>query len=417
MKKKSLFLFSILLLLLTNISFSQEKTSYKAVFGKQYHYESALNDPLNARIYTLDNGLKIYMSVYKNAPRIRTCIPVRVGSKNDPHDATGLAHYLEHMLFKGTDKFGTKDFLKEEEELKKIDNLYDVYGKTTDSKQRKKIYHQIDSVSGVAAKYAIANEYDKMASDIGARGTNAYTYVEQTVYINDIPSNQLKKWLTIESERYRKPIMRLFHTELETVYEEKNITLDDDQNKMYDALFVGLWQKHTYGTQTTIGTIEHLKNPSLKKIKEYYNTYYVPNNMAICLSGDFNPDSAIVWIDNAFGLLPSKTIPLFNPPVEDAITKPIIKNVVGPFPETMIMGFRLPGAGTSEDDMLTMMDKILNNGTAGLIDLNLVQKQKVLAASSSPEILRIIRRIFFLPIQKKDRNWKTSKTFSSRKLN
>ena len=366
----------------TVVSQTDKNPAVLPAFEKHYTYDSVPNDPIHTRIYTLDNGLKVYLSVYKNAPRVYTSIPVRTGSKNDPHDATGLAHYLEHMLFKGTDKYGTKDFAKEQIELKKIDSLYDIYGKTTDTLQRKKIYHIIDSVSGAASKYAIANEYFKMMSNIGAKETNAYTFLEQTVYVNDIPANQLHKWLLIEGERYRNPVIRLFHTELEAVYEEKNTSLDDDYEKMNEALFAGLWQKHTYGTQTTIGTIEHLKNPSLKKIKEYLHTYYVPNNMAICLAGDLNPDSTIKWIDQTFGLLEAKPVPAFNPPAEDVIASPIVKNVTGPFPETMSLGFRLPGAGTKEADLLELMNEILSNGKAGLIDLDLVQKQKVLDANS-----------------------------------
>ena len=355
---------------------------------KTYKYDTVPNDPIKARIYTLDNGLKVYMSVYKNAPRVQTYIAVRAGSKNDPKDATGLAHYLEHMLFKGTDRYGVKDSVKEKIELKKIDSLYDVYGQTKDAAERKKIYHKIDSISGVSAKYAIANEYDKMMSSIGAKGTNAYTWVEQTVYVNDIPTNQLSKWLLIEGERFRKPVLRLFHTELEAVYEEKNRGLDDDNEKLSETLFAELWKKHTYGTQTTIGSIQHLKNPSLKKIREYFNTYYVPNNMALCMAGDFDPDSAIKWIDQTMGKLVSKPVPIFNPPVEDPINAPITKEITGPFPETMAFAHRLPGAGTKEADLLELMNEILYNRKAGLIDLNIVQKQKALGAASYAMILK-----------------------------
>jgi predicted Zn-dependent peptidase len=182
-----------------------------------YTYETVSNDPLNARIYTLKNGLKVYMTVYKDAPRIQTYIAVRAGSKNDPSTATGLAHYLEHILFKGTSKIGTSDWQKEKVELDKIEALYEEYRQTKDSVSRAKIYHRIDSISLVAAGYSIANEYDKMLSNIGATGTNAYTYVEQTVYVNDIPSNQIDKWAQIESERFSQVVPRLFHTELEAV--------------------------------------------------------------------------------------------------------------------------------------------------------------------------------------------------------
>lgn len=367
---------------------SQFTTAESQQPKKEYKYETAPNDPLNARIYTLDNGLKVYMTVYKDAPRIQTFIAIRAGSKNDPADATGLAHYLEHMVFKGTDKYGSLDFAKEEPLVKQIEELYEVYRKTTDPAKRKALYHTIDSVSGVAAKYAIANEYDKMLAALGAQGTNAYTWLEQTVYVNDIPSNQLDKWLTIEAERWRKPVLRLFHTELEAVYEEKNRSLDDDNDKVWEGLFAGLWQKHTYGTQTTIGTIDHLKNPSMKKINEYYYTYYVPNNMAICLSGDFDPDQAIKSIDERFGKWSSKGVPAFTPPVEAPITEPIVKEVVGPDAENIAIGFRFPGANTREADLMYLFSKVLSNNKAGLIDLNLNQQQKVLSAGAFPIVLK-----------------------------
>jgi len=365
-------------ILFVQYTFSQTETYTSG----NYTYETVNGDPLKARIYKLQNGLTVFMTIYKNEPRIQTYIAVKAGSKFDPSDATGLAHYLEHMLFKGTDKYGTKDFEREKVYLDKIINLYDVYCNTTDKNERTKIYHQIDSFSGIASQYAIANEYDKMLSSIGSKGTNAYTWVEQTVYTNDIPSNQLEKWLTIESERFRHPVMRLFHTELEVVYEEKNIGLDNDGNKEWEALFLGLFPTHPYGTQTTIGTIENLKNPSIQKVINYYNTYYVPNNMAISLSGDFDMDEAIKLIDEKFGKLPPKDVPEFIPPVESPITSPVIKEVYGPESEEMYIGYRFGGVSTPDVDMVTMISKILYNRTAGLIDIDLVQSQKVLDASA-----------------------------------
>ncbi|MEI6122005.1 MAG: insulinase family protein [Bacteroidota bacterium] len=348
--------------------------------SKIYKYDTVPNDPYKARIYTLDNGLKVYLSVYKEKPRIYTNIAVRTGSKNDPANNTGLSHYLEHMMFKGTQHFGTVDYKTESVYLNKIDSLFEVYRTQTDTNLRRFTYHIIDSISGVAAKYAVANEYDKMLAYIGAQGTNAYTSVEQTVYVNNIPENQLKTWLDIEFDRFSYPVFRLFHTELETVYEEKNMSLDNDMDKVWEALYAGLFQKHSYGTQTTIGTVEHLKNPSLIALKNYYQSRYVPGNMALCMAGDFNPDSAIVMIDKTFGKLKSKEIPTFNPPVESPIEKPIVKEVMGPEAEMMMFGYRFPGAGSDDVKMLTLISMILNNSTAGLIDLNLKQDQKVLDA-------------------------------------
>lgn len=371
---------SILLLLLLFVI--QAASQVVTVDEGKYSYTTVHGDPMKTRIYKLDNGLTVYLTVYKNEPRIQTYIPVRTGSKNDPPDATGLAHYLEHMLFKGTDKFGTRDYSKEKPLIDEIISLYEKHRNTKDEKKRKEIYRRIDSVSGIAATYAIANEYDKMLNIIGAKGTNAYTWVEQTVYTNDIPSNQLENWVRIEAERFRNPVMRLFHTELEAVYEEKNIGLDDDGDKAWDALFLGLYPTHQYGTQTTIGTIEHLKNPSIRKVIDYYNTYYVPNNMAIVLSGDLDPDKTIELIDKYWGDKKPGNVPEFIPAVEKPITAPVTKSVYGQDAEYLYLGYRFPGYNTAENDLVTMVDMVLANSGAGLLDLNLNQNQKVLSSGS-----------------------------------
>lgn len=371
----------IMILVITFITVS-------SVAQKVYKYDTVAGDPLKVRIYTLSNGLKVYTSVYKDAPRIQTAIAVRTGSKNDPSDNTGMSHYLEHMMFKGTDEFGTKDYAKEKPLLDMIENQFEVYRKTTDPSQRKTIYHVIDSLSGVASTFAIANEYDKLLAGIGAKGTNAFTSFEQTVYINDIPSNKIKPWLDVESERFKDPVFRLFHTELETVYEEKNISLDNDDDKIIDSLFGGLFKKNTYGTQTTIGTVEHLKNPSIKSLKAYFNQKYVPGNMAIILAGDFNPNEVVAMIDATFGQIPSKPVPVYVPAKEEPINGPIVKEVKGPDAESVMIGYRLGGAATRDADLITIFNMILSNSTAGLIDLNLNQGQKVLEAGAFAYILK-----------------------------
>ncbi len=384
-------LFLLLLITLPALLFAQgEKYKTQTATDKNgYAYQTVSNDPLGARIYTLKNGLTVYLSVYKDVPRIQTYIAVRAGSKNDPSNATGLAHYLEHILFKGTPKIGTGNWEKEQPEIKKIEALYEVYRKTTDSTQRKKIYHQIDSISLIASSYSIANEYDKLLSNIGATGTNAYTFVEQTVYVNDIPANQIEKWAEVEGERFSTVVPRLFHTELEAVYEEKNKGLDNDRRKVWEATMSGLFKNHPYGTQTTIGTVEHLKNPSIVEIEKYFATYYVPNNMAVCLSGDLDPEKTIQSIDKYFSKLISKPVPAYVPPVEDAITAPIVTNIYGPDAENVTVAFRTPGIYTQQGTTITlnkdpyylkMLSMILANGQAGLIDLQLNQQQKVLGA-------------------------------------
>ncbi len=350
---------------------------------KSYKYESVDGDPLKARIYTLDNGLKVYLSVYKDAPRIQTAIAVRTGGKNDPTDNTGMSHYLEHMMFKGSDEFGTADYASEKVVLDQIENDFEVYRKTTDPDKRKMIYHEIDSLSQIASTFAIANEYDKLVGVIGAKGTNAFTGTEETVYINDIPSNKVEPWLDIEYERFKDPVFRLFPTELETVYEEKNISLDTDEDKIYDTLMYYLFPHNTYGTQSVIGTVEHLKNPSLKSLKAYYASRYVPNNMAILMAGDFDPDQVIAQIDARFGKLEPKPVTQYKANPEPPITKPIVKEVLGPDAESVTIGFRLGGVKSADADLAELFSEIMSNGTAGLLDLNLNKAQKVLSSQSS----------------------------------
>ncbi|NTU53109.1 MAG: insulinase family protein [Chlorobiaceae bacterium] len=370
---------AILLHLLSCTSIMNENKTH---LKNSYSYTTVPGDSLHTRIYRLKNGLTVYMSPYHDEPRVYTSIAVRAGSKNDPAETTGLAHYLEHMLFKGTDSIGSLDYAKEHTELEKIIDLYEKYRATSDPERRAAIYRDIDSISNVAAQYTVPNEYDKLLNSIGAKGTNAYTWVEQTVYINDIPANELDRWLTIEAERFRSPVMRLFHTELETVYEEKNMTMDSDSRKLWEELFEGLFTRHTYGTQTTIGKAEHLRKPSIRNVINYYRDWYVPNNMALCIAGDFDPDETIRLIDSRFSSLEPKEVPEFHPPVEPAITSPVIRTVTGPEAEELVMGFRFGGVNSEEADMVNLIDKILFNQTAGLIDLNLNQKQTVLEGGS-----------------------------------
>ena len=386
--KKNLMLLTLLLLQIAVMA-QPAKTPQASKYQWQqassggYTYRYVTNDPAKARFYTLKNGLTVILSPTNKDPRIQCYVATKAGSKTDPADHTGLAHYLEHMLFKGTDKYGSLNWGKEKPELDKINALYEVYNKTTDSSKRKAIYHEIDSVSGVAAKFAIANEYDKMMGSMGAQGTNAFTSFEQTVYTDDVPANAMDKYLKVQGERFRYPVFRIFHTELEAVYEEKNRGLDNDGRKVNETMFRELFKNNNYGKQTTIGTIEHLKNPSLEAIRNYFNTYYVPNNMGVIMSGDFDPDAMIKKIDATFSYMKTKAIPKYSFAPEVPIAAPILKEVVGPDAESVSIGFRLPGNKAKDILLADLVGQILTNGKAGLIDLNLIKKQKLLRASAS----------------------------------
>ena len=358
------------------------------VQAKDYKYQTVEGDLMKTRIYTLDNGLKVCLSVNQEKPRIQTYIAVRTGSKNDPAETTGLAHYLEHLMFKGTKQFGTTNPTAEAPLLDEIEQRYEAYRKLTDPEARKKAYHEIDSVSQVAAQYFIPNEYDKLMAAIGAEGTNAYTSNDVTCYTEDIPSNEIDNWAKIQADRFQHMVIRGFHTELEAVYEEYNIGLSNDSRKLFAAISKMLWPNHPYGLQTTIGTQEHLKNPSITNIKNYFNKWYVPNNVAICMAGDLDPDKTIEIIDRYFGSWkPGKDVaqPTFAalPP----LTSPRDTTVIGQEAEQIWMAWRAKQANSLQADTLELMEDVLSNGRAGLFDLDLNQTLKVQRAGGGSEML------------------------------
>lgn len=363
-------------------------TAVSPALAQQYKYTEVAGDPMHTRIYTLNNGLKVYLSVNKEQPRLQANIAVKTGSRNDPHETTGLAHYLEHLMFKGTTHFGSSDVQAEAPLLADIERRFEAYRKLTDKAARKKAYHEIDSVSQLAARYNIPNEYDKMMASIGSEGSNAYTSNDVTCYIENIPNNEIETWARIQADRFQNMVIRGFHTELESVYEEYNIGLASDGEKEWVALMKKLFPGHPYGTQTTIGTQDHLKNPSITNIKNYFRRYYVPNNVAICLAGDFDPDKTIAIIDKYFGQWqssPTLSRPEYAPvPV---LTASVDTTVVGQEAENVLMGWKTPGANTLAADTLNMIASLLSNGTAGLMDLDLNQPMKVQYASAGVELM------------------------------
>ena len=365
------------------------RVTFLPLAAKDYKYQTVAGDAMQSRIYTLDNGLKVYLSVNKEKPRIQTYIAVRTGSKNDPAETTGLAHYLEHLMFKGTKQFGTNNPEAEKPLLDEITSRYEEYRLIKDPELRKQKYHEIDSVSQVAAKYFIPNEYDKLMATIGAEGTNAFTSYDVTCYTEDIPSNEIENWAKIQSDRFQNMVIRGFHTELEAVYEEYNIGLSNDMNKCFDALMAKAFPNHPYGTQTVIGTQDHLKNPSIVNIENYFKKWYVPNNVAVCMAGDFDPDKTIALIDKYFGQWkPGNDVrqPVF--PKLKALTAPVDTTVVGQQAETVWMAWSAEKAASLQCDTLDVIGDMLSNGKAGLFDLNLNQTMKVQSAQAGLETLQ-----------------------------
>ena len=337
---------------------------------------------LNTKTYHLDNGLKVVLCEKHDTPEVYGAVYVHAGSKNDPSDATGMAHYFEHIMFKGTDRIGTIDWEKEKVYLDSISLMYDKLHETTDAKARQDIQLKINELSIASTDYAIPNEVDVILTQMGGKGLNAGTSYDQTMFFNTFPSNQLSKWMDVYVERFRNPVFRLFQSELEAVYEEKNMYGDGPINAFQEYLFKETFGEHPYG-RPVIGYTEHLKNPQPAKMREFYNTYYVANNMTLILVGDFNIEEVEPMIAEKFGTwrsgavppMPQYSLPKFEGPVVKEVRMTPIK-----------MGALIfPGIKNSDPDMipLTMACNIFSNGETGLAD-KLMLDGKLMAAMMMP---------------------------------
>lgn len=258
--------------------------------------------------YQLDNGLTVYLWEDHDQPDVQGWTVTRAGSIDEPADATGLAHYLEHMLFKGTDRICALDWAKEKPLYEQIIALYDTLALTTDAQAREAVQLRINEVSREAAQYAATDEFSNLIQGIGGKGLNAFTAYDMTCFMNSFPAYQMERWLTLYADRLTNPVFRSFQAELENVFEEYNMYLDNNSNHVRNFIFGKLYEGHAYA-RDIIGYPEDLKNPKLRKLIDFYHTWYVPNNMALILVGDFEIETTKPLIEKTFGKLQSRPLP------------------------------------------------------------------------------------------------------------
>ncbi len=319
--------------------------------------------------FKLKNGLSVYLNEDHSIPNVLGAVIIKTGGKYDPADHTGTSHYLEHMMFKGTDEIGTIDYEKEKVILEEIKQQYDILAQTTDEQERKNIQKKINELSLEAGKYAIPNELDRLLDQIGASMVNAFTSEEIVAYFNIFPSNQMEKWMILYSHRFQKPVFRLFQSELETVFEEKNMYSDDYFNNLSETFYSKLYKNHPYGTQTVIGKSEHIKNPSLTNMQKMYDTYYVANNMALILTGNFDATQTQKLIEKYFSDWKSGEAPKY-PEYKEEPFNGIERYVERLTPVKVgLLGFRTAPVNHEDEINLKVIEKLLNNSSStGYLD-------------------------------------------------
>lgn len=315
--------------------------------------------------YKLENGLTVMLWEDHDQPDVTGYVVVRAGAVDEPAEYTGLAHYLEHMLFKGTQKIGALDWEAEKPIYDSIIALYDQYCETTDPEQREKLATQINECSMREAKVSSTEDFFNLLDLIGAEGVNAFTSFDVTAYHNSFPEAEMYRWLTIFSDRLIDPVFRTFQAELENVFEEYNMYANNPSSQASKQLMQDIYKGSPY-ERDVIGHPEHLKNPRLSKLIEFYNTWYVPNNMALILVGDFDAETAKPMIAETFSRLQPKELPARPSYPEVQLTGSKHYNL-GYSPQ---IAWVYPGvkANDPEQEVLEFVCNLLSNGQTGLLD-------------------------------------------------
>ena len=354
-----------------------KKTFFSIAFLLMAIAATAQND-LKVETFYLSNGLKVIMAEEHSQPKIYGSVIVHAGSKNEDSAATGVAHYFEHIMFKGTDRIGTTDWAKEKPYLDSISDFYDQLQATKDEARRHEIQLEINRLNIEASKFAIANEVDAILQQMGCTGLNAGTGQDLTVYYNTLPSNQLENWMEVYAERFRNPVFRLFQSELEAVYEERNIYVNEQMYSFIRNLYTESFGEHPY-SRDIIGLDEHLKNPQPSAMMRFFKKYYVASNMALVLVGDFNTKEALAMAEKYFSIWPKGekvTEPQYNLPKFE--TRKVVEVKQTPIKVGLVI---MPGVKANHEDelMLDVVSEILSGGN-GRFD-ELTTKGDLLAAN------------------------------------
>jgi len=365
------------------------------------------------KVYKLSNGLTVILDSNDSDTHISGRVVVNVGSADENINATGAAHYLEHMLFKGTEELGTINWESEKIHYNNIIKLYDELQNATSEEQVQEINKRINEESQKEAEYIVTNELSAAVQQMGGVGLNANTTTDRTLYFNTIPSNQLEKWLELYSHRFKHPVFRLFQTELETVYEEKNRSADNLFLPYYYKTQEIIFGKDDPYARPVIGKTKHLKKPWLSAMIDFYNTWYVPNNMALVISGNFDISTTVPLIEKYFGQLKAKELPK-RPYVDVVIpSKPKEKKIkLTPY-LVASKSFLIPTSINLREALaLEVIANLLNNGSqTGLLDKMMIDGD-VMSAGASFRRQKRVNQFNIEYIPKYDINQRRQESFS-----
>ena len=343
--------------------------------------------PIKVKQIKLSNGLTVWLNEDRSQSKVVGALVVKIGAKDSPN--TGIAHYFEHIMFKGTDRIGTIDYEAERRLLDKIEEKYaELKTKATDA-ERLEVQKEINQLSMEAAKYAIPNDFSNLITKYGGSRLNAGTSYDYTVYHNVFTPQYLEHWCELNSERLISPVFRLFQSELETVYEEKNMYDDRMESGVMKAIIARIAAPHPY-QYPIIGSTENLKNPDLKEMKDFFEKYYVAGNMGLVLTGDFDADAAIPLIERTFGRIRKGEVERPEAPAPRPFVgaeKYTVKFPI-PFIKGAMMAWHTPSGTHPDKEAIDVMVGLLSNeGKTGLLDRIQVDGKVMMAQAAHVSLL------------------------------
>tara|TARA_R110001592_G_scaffold102391_3_gene289162 strand:- start:182 stop:3052 length:2871 start_codon:yes stop_codon:yes gene_type:complete len=327
------------------------------------------NSILNVSTYQLENGFTLFLNEDTTANSVFGAVMVKAGSVNESPEATGMAHYLEHLLFKGTDQLGTSNYVKEKPLLDSITFLYEKMALEVDKIKILAIQKEINQLAVKSAEYGLPNEFDKLLKSIGGTNINAFTSTDMTFYHNEFPAHEIEKWLDLYAQRFNHPVFRSFQSELEVVYEEKNRAMDGLENRIFEELNKANFPNLPYGEWGVLGKIEHLKKPSLKKMQEFYDKNYVAKNMALVLSGNFKSEEVLPLIKEKFKNLSDKEAPVLKLPTLEPLKEGAVKKIrITPIKIELLGWQTVPYNHTDRAALDVCENILLNESETGLFN-------------------------------------------------
>ena len=338
--------------------------------------------------HTFSNGLKLLMIERHTSPTVAPYILFRAGSVDESNDSRGIAHMLEHMLFKGTKTIGTRDYEKEKPVLAEIDRIGDALdlerakGSRADEANIAELEAALKTQQELAKEWIITGEYSEIYTQHGSTGFNAGTSVDYTIYTVELPSNKLELWAMLESDRLKNAVLREFYIEREAVKEERRMRVDTQPGgKLYEQFMAAAFTAHPYGIPI-IGWESEIAMLNRRKAEEFFRIHYAPNNFVIVIVGSIDPDKTIALIEKYFGDMEPQPLPpevTIDEPIQEGERR--IEVEYDAEPQIMI-GYHKPTLPHFDDYVLDMISSVLSNGRTSRFYKNIVEEGIAVSANA-----------------------------------